>query len=75
MIGVGVVSMGETRVVGTTGVVVVSTGVDGSGVGSTGTMGVVTGLGRSQYVVINAAICSAGTKWSSTRRGLYRLAW
>lgn len=72
MDGTGVVSTGETGVVGTG---VVSTGVDSTGVVSTGTMGVVAGLRRSQYTVINAAKCSEGTKWSSTRRGWYRLAW
>ena len=76
--GTGVVPIGETGVVGTIGAVVVSTGVDGmtgTGVVSTGTIGVVAGLRNSQYAVFNAAICSEGTKWSSTQRGWYRLAW
>ena len=53
--GTGVVSMGETGVVGTTGTVGVSTGVDGmtgTGVVSTGTTGVVAGLRRCQYEVL-----------------------
>lgn len=72
MTGTGVVPTGETGVVETTGTVGVSTGVDGmtgTGVVSTGAVGVVTGLGSRQYAVFNAATCSEGTKWSSTRRG------